>query len=116
MLKYLDYATVKDEAFVRSELYQAFGGQPLTWDHLKAVLCAIEGVYLESLFQGQSYQGRVIETGEDFKRVHAQLSRLLMNKNNARFVNRKAELEEMRAKQDAAEGVTHRPRIDRRSA
>lgn len=48
VLKYLEYATVKDEAFVSKGVFKMITSVEIaTWDQVRLLVAGIEGVYLE---------------------------------------------------------------------
>ncbi len=45
IMKYLGYATVKDENFITHDLFKLFNKDQINYNELKSLICAIEGVY-----------------------------------------------------------------------
>jgi len=46
ILKFLDYATAKDEKYVTTEVFESLLLDQLSWADLKFLLASIEGIYL----------------------------------------------------------------------
>jgi hypothetical protein len=89
ILKYLDYATVRDEDFVKKIVHLMITNGPLlSWDDMKLLIAAIEGIYLENSFKeryvsvdGETHRIK-LDTKEHFLQLHRSLQRLFINKNN----------------------------------
>jgi hypothetical protein len=115
-LKYLDYARLRDETWITTEVFPLFAtstnhNPSMTWLDLKTLLCALEGVPLPSLFATRCFP----RFGTSFSSLHLYLQPLFINRNQQRYLNRDRELEEVRRQVEHAQGVTHRPRVNRRS-
>lgn len=93
ILKYLDYATLRDEEFVKKSVHLMIKNGPLlSWDDMKLLIAAIEGIYLENSFKeryvsadGETHRIK-LDTKENFLLLHLSLQRLFINKNNQRFL------------------------------
>lgn len=104
ILKYLDYATVKDEGFITKEVFRYFASDLLYYNDLKLLVCAIEGIYIPDFFSNKKVvlgaQGSAqleIKDKESFAKLHLVMQRLFINKNQARYINRQRDLSILRA-------------------
>ena len=93
---------MKDELFVQLEVFKLLNSKYANWDDLKLILSAIEGVYLSEICKGRlvAFKEEVIilDSKADFTKLHLMLHRLLINKNNARFIKSQKDIEAKRAK------------------
>lgn len=116
ILKYLEYARLRDETWVTNSVFPLFAHNQslMSWPALKLLLCAIEGIYLNALYDVHPIPGYTPDH-EGFTRLHLFLQPLFISKNHARFLNRERDLESMRREEESRRGFTHRPRLNRRS-
>lgn len=80
ILKYLDYATVKDEEFVKRTVHLMIKNGPLlSWADMKLLVAAIEGIYLAEFCKDRfaSVDGEThrikLDTKESFLKLHMSL-------------------------------------------
>jgi hypothetical protein len=80
ILKYLDYATLRDEDFVKNAVHLMIkNGRLLFWKDMKLLIAAIEGVYFEAFCKDfyASVDGKSdrikLDIKEDFMKLHLAL-------------------------------------------
>ncbi len=101
ILKYLDYARLRDEAWVATHVFPIFASiEHMSWSSLKLLLCAIEGIYLPGLFSTIPIRfptfAAPITDQSTFTKLHLFLQPLFINRNQIRYLNREKDLDMIR--------------------
>ena len=82
ILKYLDYARLRDETWITKVVFPVFSNPEsnnMSWASLKLLLCGIEGIFLTSKFAIQNLQapyGRIRDHGA-FTKLHLFLQHVV---------------------------------------